>query len=155
MKAILLTLVCLQAAITVITAIASLCGRRAVVHVMPRWMRRMLRGYTGITLYPLGIFVQPEVWDAISWYNREKGRWARKVIRHESIHVEQQRETLGLFFLWYGVEYLFRRMFADHRDAYHGIAFEAEAYANDSDMDYLEHREPFAFTGYFRQRNWV
>ena len=152
MKTILLTLVCLQAVLTVITAVARLCGRGAVVHLMPRWMQRMLSGYTGITLYPLGIFVQPEVWEAYSWYNREKGPWARKVIRHESIHVAQQSETLGLFFVWYCLEYLFRRMFADHRDAYHGIAFEAEAYANDGDMGYLDRREPFAFADYFRNR---
>ena len=139
-------LVGLQGFVSIATIVARLSGRTETYRVMPRWMRRLLGAYAGITLYPLGIYVLPEVisrWDAPT---------ARRIRLHEAIHARQQSEMLGLFFLWYAAEYLVRRMFADHRDAYRGISLEAEAYANDGDAGYLDRREPFAWEAYLGRR---
>jgi len=77
----------------------------------------------------------------------------RKLLRHESIHMRQQGEMLLLpFFLWYGVEYLFRLwQYRDTRLAYRNISFEREAYANEKEEDYLNSRKLFAWVGYLHQ----
>ena len=86
----------------------------------------------GITLFPF-IFI--------------KGEGNDRLIRHESIHIMQYRETLVLGFL---VIYLwdFVHGFVKYRnydDAYRSIRFEQEAYANDHDENYLELRQKFAW----------
>lgn len=63
---------------------------------------------------------------------------------HENIHTAQMRELGYIFFyILYFVEWLYRVVFHTST-AYRGISFEREAYENQYDYDYLEHRERFA-----------
>lgn len=72
------------------------------------------------------------------------------LLRHERIHLRQQIETGILFFyIWYLLEYgyhLFR--FRSHSKAYQNICFEREAYARQSDTNYLRIRRHWAFMGF-------
>ncbi len=74
------------------------------------------------------------------------------LINHERIHLRQQLE-LGIlpFYLWYGLEYLIRRLqYRRHYAAYRNISFEREAFAHETDLTYLSHRAWFAFWPYRR-----
>lgn len=94
-------------------------------------------GYKAITLFPW-VFVRRNV--------VEKGRWRVQDQNHESIHIEQQKELLLVFFyVIYLVEYLiniFRYGF-DLDLAYRGISFEREAYDNQDNLDYRKTRKHF------------
>ena len=61
-------------------------------------------------------------------------------LNHEGIHLKQQAELLLVFFyLWYGLEYLFRIIKYKNRSAaYRNMSFEREAYANEKAPDYLK-----------------
>ena len=74
------------------------------------------------------------------------GIFGEKIIRHERIHTAQMKELLWLpFYILYGIEYLFRLFQTRHwHRAYLAISFEREAYANDSNPEYLPHRRHFA-----------
>ena len=71
-------------------------------------------------------------------------------IRHEMIHIEQQKELLVLFFyilyVWYWLKGKVKGMSND--DAYMGIPFEQEAYRKMYDEEYLENREKYAWRNY-------
>lgn len=93
------------------------------------------KGYRGITLFP---FV----------FMRDKTLAASPVfINHERIHLRQQAELLVLpFYLWYITEYFIRRLtYPTQKEAYRNISFEREAYANETDVDYLSQRKPWSF----------
>ena len=72
------------------------------------------------------------------------------ILIHEGIHARQQQEMLWLFFfLWYILEYLLRLMqYHKHRQAYHAISFEKEAFENERVPDYLAGRRPLAWMRY-------
>ena len=70
--------------------------------------------------------------------------------RHETIHYQQQLEML-MFFQWimYGVFWLWGFVkYRDGKKAYYQCPFEQEAYANDTDVNYLENRKRFAWLQY-------
>jgi len=93
------------------------------------------KGYSGITLFP---FV----------FMRDKSLAANPVfINHERIHLRQQAELLVLpFYLWYITEYFIHRLtYPTQKEAYRNISFEREAYANETDVDYLSQRKPWSF----------
>lgn len=73
-----------------------------------------------------------------------------RLLLHEEIHSRQQKEMLVVFFfLWYGVEFIFR--LAQYRNwdkAYRNISFEREAYANQNNAGYLSERKRFAWIHY-------
>lgn len=71
-------------------------------------------------------------------------------MNHERIHLHQQKEMLVLlFFIWYGLEYLFRLVqFRDKQQAYYNISFEREAYRKEKDLNYLGRRSFWAFLKY-------
>lgn len=80
------------------------------------------------------------------------------VVNHEKIHHRQQLELLIIpFYIWYFLEYwfaMFRNGFK-HQQAYMGVSFEREAFAQERDLGYLKHRKwlaswPF-FIGKFRK----
>ena len=80
-------------------------------------------------------------------------------INHECIHQIQQIECsiIGLFYLWYGIEYLIILCFAKwnkQNERYHDVSFEEEAHNNDKDLDYLEDRKPFAWFKYIKLRSY-
>ncbi len=92
----------------------------------------------GITLYPFILLQKPE-------YKENK-----VLINHEKIHLRQQLELLIVFFyLWYVVEYYY--WFFKLKDgflAYRNISFEREAYAKESDLQYLKSRKFWSFWKY-------
>ncbi|HET8884856.1 MAG TPA: hypothetical protein VFM70_00735 [Salinimicrobium sp.] len=69
------------------------------------------------------------------------------LINHEKIHLQQQMETLLIFFfVWYFVEFCF--YFIKHKNfkkAYRSIRFEKEAYKYEEDLSYLKKRKPWGF----------
>lgn len=71
-------------------------------------------------------------------------------VNHEKIHLRQQLEMLILpFFIWYFLEYLIRIIqYKNTALAYQNISFEREAYANETDYDYLKKRPFFKFRNY-------
>jgi hypothetical protein len=69
------------------------------------------------------------------------------VINHETIHFRQQQELLILpFYIIYFLHYLFNLLkYRNHHKAYFYICFEQEAYAHDTDFNYLKSRKPYAW----------
>jgi hypothetical protein len=82
----------------------------------------------------------------------QKYRENKILINHEKIHLRQQIELgILLFYLWYGLEYIFRLIqFKNKNLAYLNISFEREAYENELNMDYLPTRKFFSFLNYLR-----
>ncbi len=73
--------------------------------------------------------------------------WIDKyVVNHERIHTAQQKELLFVFFyLAYGLEWLFRYLKCGNKfKAYRQMSFEMEAYANSSNLNYLDTRKHYA-----------
>lgn len=69
------------------------------------------------------------------------------LIRHEQIHLEQQKELLVLpFYLIYLTCYLYNLcLFKNHHKAYMEIPFEREAYQHEAEADYLVKRKSWAW----------
>lgn len=91
------------------------------------------KGFRAITLWPF-IFVR-------------KGCEFNEIhLNHEKIHARQQLELLIiLFYLIYLIEQLVRLIITGNlHKAYRDISFEKEAYANESNLDYLKNRKWFA-----------
>lgn len=73
-----------------------------------------------------------------------------RLINHERIHTAQMRELLYIpFYLIYLIEWLLRLVMKDN--AYLSIGFEREAYRNEHDPNYLEHRKHYAWVKYLRK----
>ncbi|MFK8281645.1 hypothetical protein [Capnocytophaga cynodegmi] len=93
------------------------------------------KGYRAITLYPF-IFLRDKT-----------DKQNQVLINHERIHLKQQKELLVIgFYLWYFADFLWK--YAKHRNwekAYRNIIFEREAYANESNLEYLKNRKSFQF----------
>lgn len=73
--------------------------------------------------------------------------------RHESIHAEQEKEMLLIFFfIWYIVEFLIKLCYyRDRMIAYYAISFEREAYCNQGDEEYLSKRKHYSWIKYIRK----
>jgi hypothetical protein len=93
------------------------------------------KGFRGITFYPF-VFLMDK-----------KDKLNPVFVNHEKIHIRQQLEMLVVpFFIWYGIEFLFRWWkFKNRREAYYNISFEREAYQNEKDLDYLKKRSFWKF----------
>lgn len=76
----------------------------------------------------------------------------KETINHESIHTEQMKEMLYIFFyIWYIIEWIIRFIifiFKTNENTYHNISFEKEAYHNDQDFNYLSKRKHYAWIKY-------
>lgn len=96
------------------------------------------KGFAGITLFPFIIVAHKKWLENPAFLN------------HEKIHLRQQLELLILpFFIWYVVEFLLRLVqYRNKRKAYRNISFEREAYANESNKNYLQKRRLFSFLQY-------
>ena len=101
-------------------------------HIVPK-------GFIGITLFPF-IFLK-----------NESFRGNEKLIYHERIHLEQQREMLVLFFyVIYGLEWVLKLIkYRNRYLAYKNLSFEREAYQNENNFNYLQTRKNWAFLNYF------
>lgn len=92
-------------------------------------------GYSAITLYPF-VFVDTS---SYNWKNEEK---REVLIRHEAIHIEQQKELLVLPFYLLYVIFILKDLlkYRNYKKAYRNNIFEIEAYNNDENEEYLENR---------------
>lgn len=91
------------------------------------------QGYTAITIGPFIL-------------TRNKKRITPTVVRHESIHWEQEKELLIVgFYLLYLIEFAVR-LIAVHnwKLAYRELSFEREAYAHEADKEYISRRRHYA-----------
>ena len=88
---------------------------------------------------------------------RRGNKFTTDDLRHELIHTRQMRELLYVpFYIVYGIEWLVRLIqFRSPLRAYLNISFEREAYANQWDEHYLEHRRPYSWTKYLRSKKGV
>jgi len=69
-------------------------------------------------------------------------------LNHEKIHLAQQKELWLIgFYPLYAFYWLKARLFSGltSNEAYHAIPFEKEAYAHETDDQYLNSRERFAW----------
>ena len=94
----------------------------------------------GITLYPY--IILREKYNT-PYYIKENER----IINHESIHIQQQKQMLIIFFyMWYLFEWIIRLFMKGN--AYRNISFEKEAYENESNLEYLKTRKLYSFLKY-------
>ena len=86
---------------------------------------------------------------------RKENRFTDVDLRHEQIHSRQMREMLYIpFYIFYGMEWIVRMLqYRKPLKAYFNISFEREAYANQSDKNYLRQRGFYAWLKYLRQKN--
>lgn len=105
--------------------------------IAPRFLRAIsfVVDVVAITLYPFII-------------SREE--MSEDVLRHESIHIAQQKELFVVFFyILYGIDYLKGLIkFRDKKMAYYRIRFEQEAYAQMLNKHYLDNRKPYRWRNY-------
>ena len=97
------------------------------------------KGFTALTLWPF-VFVRKD----------EEQNYTHIVEHHETVHGEQQKEMLIVFFLlWYGIEWFVKLCYyRNSMTAYKNISFEREAYKNQNDLAYLDIRKHYAWTKY-------
>lgn len=71
-------------------------------------------------------------------------------LAHESIHWEQEKEMLIVFFyLWYVVEWLLKSfVWLDFKKAYKEVSFEKEAYENEGVEGYVSERKRYSWFKY-------
>ena len=98
----------------------------------------LAKGFHAISLWPFVILKHKALAKAPVFMN------------HERIHLSQQIKMLLLsFYLWYSLEFLLRwYQFKNPYLAYKNISFEREAYANESDLNYVRKRRLWNFTEY-------
>ncbi len=76
-----------------------------------------------------------------------------KLLRHERIHIAQNREMAYLgFYLWYLLEFLIRLILyrGNGRKAYKNVSLEREAYRHDDDPSYIDNRSHYRWFKYIR-----
>jgi hypothetical protein len=103
---------------------------------------KLLRGYTGISIWPFIILRDSE---------HEIGKDAyTTLINHERIHLRQQIETLIVpFYILYAFFYIRNRIKGlRHFQAYQMIPFEQESYANETNLKYLATRKLWQWRKY-------
>lgn len=96
------------------------------------------KGYRGMAVFPFVVLK----------YDFDKDNLV--FVNHEKIHLRQQLELLVFpFYVFYVLEYLIRLIQYKNKDlAYRNISFEREAYANETDLEYLKNRHFFGFLNY-------
>ena len=99
------------------------------------------KGYRGMAVFPF----------VLMKYDFDKKNTV--FVNHEKIHLRQQLEFLIIpFFIWYFLEYLIRLIqYKNTALAYRNISFEREAYAKETDMNYLKNRSFFQFLHYIKK----
>ena len=109
-----------------------------MIRIVAPWI--LARGVAGMALWPFLIArAKPLLSNA-------------RFVNHERIHGRQQLELLILpFYLWYVLEFLIRWLHTRNvNTAYRRIVFEREAYAMDTQTDYLMRRPFWAFLKFYR-----
>ena len=109
-----------------------------MIRVKPGLVKAITFGFAAaITLWPFGIYLRD-----VKYLSN------RRMLNHESIHWEQQKELGGiLFYVLYLIEWIIK-LFIYGRRAYINLSSEREAYHFDDDMDYLEARKRYQWLKY-------
>ena len=95
------------------------------------------RGFLCINLFGI-FFVRKDSWA------RTSDTYKEETYVHETIHTQQMKELLYVFFyIIYFFEWV-ARLFINGRKAYENISFEKEAFAHQKDKEYLKHRKHYA-----------
>ena len=96
---------------------------------------KVLRHYTGITLWPFVILRDTAKEIGVARY--------LTLVNHERIHLRQQAELLVIFFyILYAFFYIRNRIRGmSHLKAYLEIPFEKESYQKEKDLNYLKTRK--------------
>ncbi|WP_029273413.1 hypothetical protein [Flavobacterium sp. KJJ] len=96
------------------------------------------KGYRGMAVFPF----------VLMKYDLDKKN--EVFVNHEKIHLRQQLELLIIpFFVFYFLEYIVRLIqYKNAALAYRNISFEREAYANETNLNYLKNRSFFQFLKY-------
>jgi hypothetical protein len=112
-----------------------------VVRILPNWWP-----YTATTIYPF-ILVRQN-------YKRSEPSHTM-LMRHECIHLFQQRELLVIFAIPYYVLELWIRTFLmwSRHKAYYTHSMEVESYQNQDDVEYINLRKPFAWLKFVLTKN--
>lgn len=85
----------------------------------------------------------------VRMYGGHKPVLQKKTINHESIHTEQMKEMLYVFFyIWYFIEWLVKVLLPPYDKAYKDISFEREAVHNQYDYNYLSSRKRYNWIRY-------
>jgi hypothetical protein len=86
-------------------------------------------------------------WFLLLFFAESKEKVTPRLENHETIHYRQQREMLFVLqWLWYGVEYLVKRVkYRSHDAAYRSLSFEREAYYYENNLEYLKTRKAFSW----------
>jgi hypothetical protein len=127
------------------TAIANLYGKKiGDVWVVEHSSLVKMLGLKGLAIYPV-VFVEA---NALT----KKGN-STVILRHETIHLRQQKECFILpFYVFYLVEEAVRAIILKQgwEQAYLQISFEREAYTYEAKRSYLKNnnRKPFAWMKY-------
>ena len=89
------------------------------------------RGFTAVNIF--GVL-----------FMRDREKFVRSLVLHESIHTEQMKE-LGYigFYILYFLEWMYRLAFHT-KTAYRGISFECEAFDHQNEENYLANRKHYA-----------
>lgn len=82
-------------------------------------------------------------------FARKEGKpLSKNTVYHESIHTEQMKEMLYIFFyLWYLIEWIVK-LFIYGKKSYNNISFEREAYQYDRYADYVQFRKKYNWIKY-------
>ena len=102
------------------------------------------KGYSGLTIFPFVFLKRKDLYyDAV-------------LLNHERIHLKQQLELLILpFYIIYLTEFLVRLIFYRNWNlAYKNISFECEAYANESNFQYIKQRRFWYFLKYISSNDF-
>ena len=107
------------------------------------------------------VVISPRFTKAISWvidvgaitlypFIISRQEMSETTLRHETIHIAQQKELLVIFFyLLYGWDFLYGLIkYKDKELAYRKIRFEQEAYAQEANKGYLENRKSYSWRQY-------
>lgn len=104
-----------------------------MIIIESKWFCKLI-GVKGIMLWPFIVV---------------KDRQDRVLVNHEMIHYYQAKErwVLGFYWLYFKFYFRNRRIYKGHPNikhfwSYRNIPFEIEAFANQSNLDYLKWRKP-------------
>ncbi|MBS7252417.1 hypothetical protein [Flavobacterium branchiicola] len=102
------------------------------------------KGYRGMAVFPFVVMKYG--------FDKTNGTF----VNHEKIHLRQQLELLVIpFFVLYFAEFLLRLIQYKNKDlAYRNISFEREAYANETNLNYLKNRSFFQFLQYLNSNKF-
>lgn len=112
-------------------------------------MKKLFKILTAINANGILVRKKLKFADAITLYPFIIGDGLNDItLNHERIHLRQEVELLIIvFYLWYVVEYLIKRI-KYGKEAYYHISFERESYYNQFDKDYLKKRKPYSWVKY-------